>query len=118
MMIFHIATRDAWEKAQAAGSYEIESLQTEGFIHFSTPEQVLAVAEHRFRGRQDLILLAINPDKLQAELRYEDGKAPAGHIEQFPHLYGPLNLDAVERSAVFFAGEDGSFLMPTALLDI
>jgi uncharacterized protein (DUF952 family) len=83
-LIFHIATRAAWE--HAGGSYEPSSLAEEGFIHFSTPAQLLGVANERFRGVDDLVLLVVDDDRLTAPVKYED---------TFPHLYGPLNLDAV-----------------------
>ena len=56
-MIFHIATRDAWDEAARAGSYRADTLETEGFIHCSEAHQVAEVANIRFRGREDLVLL-------------------------------------------------------------
>jgi diamine N-acetyltransferase len=89
-LVLHIATRAAWD--HAGGTYEPPSLAAEGFIHFSTPRQVLRVAEERFRGVDDLLLLIVDDDRLHAPLKYEDG---------FPHLYGPLNLDAVLAALPF-----------------
>jgi uncharacterized protein (DUF952 family) len=87
--IFHITTRDQWNHARLAGSYQADSLVTEGFIHCSTAAQLPATGSRLFQGQTDLVVLQIDPDKLRWELRWE------GTGEPFPHLYGPLALDAV-----------------------
>lgn len=110
--IFHITSRPAWETAQALGVYQDESLATEGFIHCSTHEQVLFVANAFFQGQSDLLLLKIDPDRLQSELRYDDVE-PLGH---FPHLYGPLNTNAVVQVVDFVPAGDGTFQWPEAVL--
>lgn len=112
-LVFHIATRAAWEAAGAAGKYRGDTLATEGFIHCSTQEQVVRVANALFPGRQDLVLLAIDAARVTAEVRYEDG----GGGEEFPHLYGPLNLDAVVGVFDFQPGADGRFALPAALAE-
>jgi uncharacterized protein (DUF952 family) len=106
-MILHMATNEDWEKAQAAGKYVCASLDSEGFIHCSKPDQVARVANIRFKNRQDLILLKIDPAKLKHELKYEN--PGEGTQEVFPHIYGPLNLDAITSHAPFLPKEDGSF---------
>jgi uncharacterized protein (DUF952 family) len=95
-MIFHIAERDRWIRSQAEGAYTASTigreLADEGFIHLSTAAQVAGVAERFYRGVTNLVLLHIDEERLVAPLVYEQiGDAP----EAFPHLYGPLNLDAV-----------------------
>lgn len=85
-MIQHITTAAAWEAAQAAGSYRGDTLETEGFIHCSEPRQVAGVADAFYKGREGLVLLDVDPAKVKPEIKYEGG---------FPHVYGPLNLDAV-----------------------
>ncbi len=99
MTILHITHRTAWEAAQQAGNYTAPSLATEGFIHFSTPAQVLWVAERFYAGQTDLVLLEVDPAALTAELRYEESEP--GQL--FPHLYGPLNLEAVRAVRPFVA---------------
>lgn len=115
-LILHITTAPAWEAAQQTGQYTAPSLETQGFIHFSTEVQVLRVADTVFRGQPDLVLLYVEPSQLRAELRYEPpelaGGPDAAMSERFPHLYGPLNLDAVVRVADFPPGPDGSFSLP------
>ena len=103
--LFHITERLSWERAQAEGFYQASSLQTEGFIHLSDPEQVIGTANRFYRGRTDLVLLEIERDRLNAVLRYD---SVPGH-GTFPHLYGPLNLDAVARVSEFLPEPDGHF---------
>jgi uncharacterized protein (DUF952 family) len=96
--ILHITKRAAWERAQAEGSYCSASLSSEGFLHCMTEGQVAWVAEKFFKGQPDLVLLHIDEAKLAAPLRYE---SPPGKEERFPHIYGPLNLDAVVKVEPF-----------------
>ena len=107
-LLLHITARATWEDALANGRYEGDTLATEGFIHCSTPEQVVRVADARFRGRKGLVLLAMDSEKVQPEIRYE----PAEQGELFPHIYGPLDADAVVKVVAFEPGPDGSFTLP------
>ena len=109
LMILHIARREEWQAAQAAGDYRANTLASEGFIHCSTPAQVLGPANALFHGQSDLMLLVIEPSRLAAELIYEDSH---GNGERFPHIYGPLNLDAVVRVVPFPPNGDGHFSLP------
>ena len=104
--IFHLTPAAAWADAQRAGTYTADTLATEGFIHCSLARQVVWVANARFRGRQGFVLLRIDPDKLQAPLRYENLE---GGADLFPHIYGPLNLDAVVEVTPFEPDASGSF---------
>ena len=103
-----------WESAQKKGSYDFDALKTEGFIHCSLKDQVVKVANSRFRGRQDLILLQIDEAKITADVIYEN--LEGGH-EKFPHIYGPLNLDAVLKVFPFDPNESGEFSHPERRAD-
>ena len=95
-MIYHLTTSPEWQAAQRAGEYRPPSLEDEGFIHCSTDEQLQPVAERFFQGVPDVLVLWIDPERLSAQLLWEAptaGDAFAG--QRFPHIYGPLNLDAV-----------------------
>ncbi len=81
----------------------------DGFIHLSTAPQVVRVANARFAGARDLVLLCVAADRLRAPLRYERGDP--GSDELFPHLYGSLKADAVIRVLSFDEGPDG-FVLP------
>jgi uncharacterized protein (DUF952 family) len=118
--ILHIISQTEWTSAQESDKYEAPSLHSEGFIHFSTADQVLRVANAFYRGHDDLLLLVVDPDKLNAELRWEDPVHPGVHMdtaqsEVFPHLYGPLNFDAVVNIVPMPASSDGAFQLPDGL---
>lgn len=103
-IIWHITKREQWEQALLSQVYFSDSLVSEGFIHCSTSQQVLPVANFLFRGQQDLLLLSIDSSKVQPEIRYEDVDGTA-----FPHIYGALNTDAVVEVLDFVPGVDGLF---------
>ncbi len=116
-MIFHITSHAAWQDAQAKGEYTVESLETEGFIHCSTATQVLPVAEKYYAGQSGLLLLVIEPALLSSTLKWEDpsGGAPPPGVavgESFPHIYGPINLDAVINTLDLVIDTNGAFQMP------
>ena len=92
-VIFHVTTTAEWEAAKAKGVYTTPSLQAEGFIHCSADDaQVAGVLERYFSGKQDLLRLVIDTDKLNSRFIYEWSPSTA---DTFPHIYGPVNLDAV-----------------------
>jgi len=105
-LIFHCCPRAAWDLAVAQGVYSADSLAQEGFIHCSTPAQILAVANARFRGQVGLVLLCLDSERIVGELRYENLE---GGTQLFPHVYGPINLDAVRQVVDFLPEADGSF---------
>ncbi len=118
--IYHITTRADWQAAQADGQYAPPSLAKEGFIHFSRADQVSGVANAFYAGQNGLVLLEVDVARLSANLRWEPpahpgGAAPQGqpHAEDlFPHLYGPLNLDAVRAVHDFTPNPAGLFQFP------
>jgi glutathione S-transferase len=90
-VLFHLAAAAEWAEAVAAGGPYARSmpgvpLDDVGFVHCSYDVQVEATLARWYPDRDDLLLLTIDPDRLDAPLRVEDG---------FPHVYGPLPLRAV-----------------------
>jgi uncharacterized protein (DUF952 family) len=112
-IIFHITRSQQWEQAKQVQSYRGDTLDSEGFIHCSTLPQVLKSANKFFVGQTGLLLLSIDSDKVQAEVKYEYA---AG--ENYPHIYGPLNVDAVLKVVEFEPGADGKFELPEELRDV
>lgn len=91
--VCHLVRVGEWHQRCASGGdqYTASSFDAEGFIHFSTKSQVDATVERHYSDVDDLLVVTVAVDRLAADLRYED---LSGH-GLFPHLYGPLNLNAV-----------------------
>lgn len=93
-MILHIAEGRAWDAACVAGRpYEPAGLAVEGFVHCSTPSQLVATAARYYPDPAGRVVLHLDPSRLTAEVRWE--VATGG--ERFAHVYGPIDLDAVTR---------------------
>jgi uncharacterized protein (DUF952 family) len=93
-LIYHITTASQWKAAQQKGNYESAALAEEGFIHCSQETQVAGVLDRYYKDTNDLIKLVIDTDKLKSQLIYEWSPSTA---DTFPHVYGPINLDAVVK---------------------
>ena len=91
-LIYHVTTKQEWNAAKEKGFYTALSLETEGFIHTSEAHQVDGVLQRYYHGKKNLLKLVIETEKLSSELKYE--LAPSVN-ENFPHIYGPINLEAV-----------------------
>jgi uncharacterized protein (DUF952 family) len=90
--IYKICRRSEWEAAAALGQYQGSAAdQRDGFIHFSSREQLQETAQKHFFGQADLVLVAVQPKVLGAQLKWEAARGGA----LFPHLYGVLPLAAV-----------------------
>ena len=101
--IFHIAFTADWKAAVDAGEYRISTrgrtLDEEGFIHCSSSgEQVQRVARSFYADADDLVLLTIDPFRVGAPVRWE---AVGAAGEEYPHIYGPLPVDAVLSAEAF-----------------
>lgn len=90
-LIYHIVPAADWARQADQATYEAGSLQTEGFIHLSRQEQVVNTLRRYYANVPDLLLLHVDTDKLTHELKYE----VATNGERFPHVYGPLNKEAI-----------------------
>lgn len=90
--ILIITTPARWDQAVAEGQYRRDDLATEGFLHASRPDQLPWVAETFYEGQTGLVVLRVDTEMLTSSLKWE---TPPGMDDVFPHLYGPLNLDAV-----------------------
>lgn len=90
MILFHIVEVETWRRLSSGADYRPSSLEAEGFIHLSTAEQLAGTIERFYSGRDDLLVLQIDAGVLTAELRFEPADG-----DHFPHLFGPLELDAV-----------------------
>lgn len=111
--ILHATYRTAWSAAQKSGTYAADSLAGQGFIHCSKPSQILRVANLFYAGQHGLVLLVIDPARLAHELRWEPGADQPTDL--FPHIHGPINLDAVVSILDFEPDADGKFHLPDGL---
>lgn len=110
--IFHICRAEEWAAAEAAGRYEGSSQdRVDGFIHFSTAEQVKESAARHRAGQSDLVLLTVETARLGDALRWE----PSRRGLLFPHLYGPLPLAAVLNVRPLPLGAEGRHVFPEVL---
>lgn len=88
-MIYKILRADEWSALQANGETTGAPIDVaDGYIHFSTADQVVETASKHFAGADGLMLLAFDPDAMSGELKWEPSRGGA----LFPHLYGPLRL--------------------------
>jgi uncharacterized protein (DUF952 family) len=115
--IYHIARRSEWLAAQKPQLYEVSTLDKsytqEGFVHCSELRQVLQVANAVYARESDLVLLVIDTSRLAAPVAYENLE---GGAERYPHVYGPVNVDAVVRAVPFDERDErGEFRLPTSL---
>ncbi|MDJ0799760.1 MAG: DUF952 domain-containing protein [Calothrix sp. MO_167.B12] len=110
-IILHITQKQQWEQAELSGVYRGDTLDTEGFIHCSTLRQIIPVANRFFLNQQGLVVLFIDSDHVQAEIRYEEAEKG----EHFPHIYGALNTSAVLKVFDFPPGKDGSFQLSSEI---
>lgn len=105
-MILHIISEENWQKVKTGEVYTPSSLDEEGFIHCATEEQAVWVANTFFKGHSDLLLLFIDTEKLKSKIVYEDTEN-TGML--FPHIYGPLNLDSVNKMISYKPDKNGDF---------
>lgn len=119
-LLLHITTATPWRVALSLGTLVPPSLvtppdATEGFVHLSTKEQVHLPANRLFAGRDDLLLLVVDPARLPDPIRWEPGVPGDPESMRFPHLYGPLPTAAVTSVLPWRPGPEGTFTAPIGL---
>ncbi len=108
-LIYKICPEPLWRAAEEAGRFDgAPNDMADGFIHFSSFDQMRETAARHFSGQTDLLLIAVDADMLGAALRWERSRGGA----LFPHLYGPLHLSAVRRVEKLPLGPDGAHVFP------
>jgi uncharacterized protein (DUF952 family) len=105
-IIYHITSRDAWNTAADRRHFAPATLADEGFVHCSLDGQLAATANRFFRGQSGLVVLRIDAARLTSPVRFED---LGGAGERFPHIYGPVNVDAVLDAVDLPLNPDGTF---------
>ncbi len=102
--ILHLCRRQDWDAAQAQGEFRPDSLAVEGFIHCSRPEQILDVANRYYKGLEGMLLLKIERERIVPEIVWE-----ASDGDDFPHIYSPINIEAITAVIPFSPDADGKF---------
>ena len=109
-LIYKICDVDLWEKAKAEGHFIGAEIDLrDGFIHFSTTEQLDETLRLHFEGVENLVLLKI--DGCRLDLKWE----PARTGDLFPHLYDILPLSAVLTVNPLLLDDDGRYILPSHL---
>jgi uncharacterized protein (DUF952 family) len=108
-VLVHLCPIDEWSSARIRGEVRPESLTSAGFVHLSAPDQVHLPANRLYRGRTDLVLLHIDPTRLDSPIRWEHGVATDPDSMLFPHLYGALPVSAVINVTSYPPAADGTF---------
>jgi uncharacterized protein (DUF952 family) len=109
--IYHIAYAADWTQTQEGGQYRMSTrgrtLEQQGFIHAGTTAQVAPVANAIYGGEDGLLVLVIDESKVESQIVYE---SVPGWDDPFPHIYGPLNVNAVVTTLPLESGTDGRFV--------
>jgi uncharacterized protein (DUF952 family) len=109
--IYKVLSRELWNAAEAAGQFEGAGIDlADGYIHFSTRDQVVETVEKHFAGQSDLVLVAVDAELLGDALKWEPSRGGA----LFPHLYGTLMVSSVDSVQDLPLGEDGSHSFPSS----
>ncbi|NGP76397.1 DUF952 domain-containing protein [Balneolaceae bacterium YR4-1] len=105
-LIFHVVKKEDWKTQKKDSRYHPETIDTEGFIHCSTGRNIEEVTNRLYSGEDDILLIIINTTLVDPEIRYEN----CGNSDiKYPHIYGPLNMDAVIDKIELASEDDGSY---------
>ena len=111
-VLVHLCSVEEWVRARIRGHVRPAAAGSgvkDRFVHLSTPKQVHLPADRLYRGRDDLVLLHIDPALLDSPVRWEPGVPTDPESMLFPHLYGPLPVRAVMRVTAYLPAPDGTF---------
>ena len=110
--VYKICSEAALQEARRCGRFDDSADDArDGFMHLSAGEQVAGTLAKYFAGQRDLVLLAVDPERLGGRLRWETSRGG----ELFPHLYGPLELEHVISVQPLTLQEDGSHRLPAGV---
>jgi len=105
-LIFHLVTEKDWKEYKNNSVYSPQSLETDGFIHCSSGEDIQEIANRYFKSRDDVLLLVINTTLVDREIKYEKDQELD---KEFPHIYGSINTGAVVDRIHLAPEANGSF---------
>lgn len=114
-MLYRIAELNYWVQAQQNGLFISADLAAEGFIHASERSQILETARRYYADKSDLILLEIEEATLAAEGVRVEREWVESRQEYFPHIFGPVPIEAIRQYWAFLPAGDGHFRLPKEL---
>jgi release factor glutamine methyltransferase len=102
--IVHLCTPQEWTEHDKLANFRDQSLSQNGFIHCSQPEQIIEVVNRYYQNYPEMTVLWIDPEMLGSEIRWEKSENA-----YYPHVYGPINMDAIEATTPLRPGQDGKY---------
>lgn len=105
-IIFHVVPQQQWKEKSHAGLYKPDTLEEEGFIHCSSGKQVEETANRLFKGQRKIYLLVIDVSTVEPRVTWEK---PDDKDVEYPHIYGPLNTDAILDRITLHPNKEGYF---------
>jgi uncharacterized protein (DUF952 family) len=111
-IIYHLTNLSRWGQAQEKGFYTPEGYEKEGFIHLCLSDQLEHVWTSYYKNQPDLVVLCVETRLVKGILRFEN---TTGGETLFPHIYGELNLDAVQSVVAFPSSPDGKYHPPAGI---
>lgn len=114
-MILHCMKKENWKEVKNKRYFGEKNIELEGFIHCSPVEYMWRVAPNFKDTSDELVLLCIDTEKLESEIRWEDGDNCG---RSYPHVYGLINLDAVTAVLPYLKDENGVWIKNNELEDI
>ena len=114
-MILHCMKKALWDARKDKPFWGEREIEADGFIHCSTLEYFWRVAPNFSEIKEELVLLCIDESRLTAEVRYEDGD---GCGRAYPHIYGPVDRDAVVAVLPYLKNADGRYRKNPEFFDI
>jgi len=121
VIVLHLMPAPSWRAWSGDGRHEPATLATEGFVHCTAGDELMLTVANRFyAGAEDLVAVALETDRLTSEVRWEtpahpDGSAASGDEPAFPHVYGPLDGDAVVGARRVVRDAGGRFVGYSAM---
>jgi uncharacterized protein (DUF952 family) len=111
-IVYKIARKTEWDEAERSGIFAgSPDDKRDGFIHLSSAAQVRATCAVHFAGEQDLLLVAVDTERLGPALKWELSRKG----QRFPHLYGPLHLADIKSVVAIRTDRDGHAVFPSEI---
>ncbi len=105
-LIFHLVSRNKWKEGQKEGMYQPEDFEEKQYISCSDGSQIQSVANQKFKDIEDLLMLVIDPTRVNANVTYVGKESEDVEV---PRIQGPINTDAVIDKIELAPNDEGEF---------